>query len=108
MLILAAVLLRPEWFPVVALAASLRSERWRTVLNTCVRTIAIACAAIVFHSYVALFATVHQVGFDVQRVLARPSLGQGLSGRGLNLVRQLASDARWSEGGRCAHVEFVW
>ena len=47
-------------------------------------------------------------GFDVQRVLARPSLGQGLSGRGLNLVRQLASEARWSEGGRCAHVEFVW
>jgi serine phosphatase RsbU (regulator of sigma subunit)/CheY-like chemotaxis protein len=47
-------------------------------------------------------------GFDVQRVLARPSPDQGLSGRGLNLVRQLASDARWSEGGRCAHVEFVW
>lgn len=47
-------------------------------------------------------------GFDVQQVLARPSLDQGLSGRGLNLVRQLASDARWSEGGRCAHVEFVW
>lgn len=68
-LILAAVLLRPEWFPVVSLAASLRSERWRTVLNTCVRTIAIAAAAVVFHSYVALFATVHQVGFDVQRVV---------------------------------------
>jgi len=47
-------------------------------------------------------------GFDVQRVLARPSRDQGLSGRGLNLVRRLASDARWSDGGRCAQVEFVW
>jgi len=48
------------------------------------------------------------VGFDVQRVLSRPSLVQGLSGRGLNLIQRLASNARWSEGGRCAHVEFVW
>lgn len=47
-------------------------------------------------------------GFDVQRVLSQPSLDQGLSGRGLNLVRRLASDARWSEGGRCAYVAFVW
>lgn len=47
-------------------------------------------------------------GFDVQRVLSRPSLEQGLSGRGLNLVQRLASSAHWSEGGRCAHVEFVW
>ncbi|HFL7938935.1 TPA: SpoIIE family protein phosphatase [Pseudomonas putida] len=47
-------------------------------------------------------------GFDVQQVLARPALEQGLSGRGVNLVRRLASNARWSEGGRCAHVEFVW
>ena len=47
-------------------------------------------------------------GFDVQRVLSRPALEQGLSGRGLNLVRRLTSSARWSEGGRCAHVEFVW
>lgn len=47
-------------------------------------------------------------GFDVQRVLSRPSLAQGLSGRGLNLIQRLASNARWSEGGRCAHVEFVW
>ncbi|GLO12612.1 fused response regulator/phosphatase [Pseudomonas putida] len=47
-------------------------------------------------------------GFDVQQVLSRPSLDQGLSGRGLNLVRRLASDACWSEGGRCAHVAFVW
>ena len=47
-------------------------------------------------------------GFDVPRVLARPSHGRGLSGRGLSLVRRLASDAHWSEGGRCAHVAFVW
>lgn len=47
-------------------------------------------------------------GFDVQGVLSRPTLEQGLSGRGLNLVRRLASSACWSEGGRCAHVEFVW
>ncbi|MGN8250908.1 SpoIIE family protein phosphatase [Pseudomonas sp. SMV7] len=47
-------------------------------------------------------------GFDVQQVLARPAMEQGLSGRGLNLVRRLASSARWSEGGRCAEVEFVW
>ncbi len=98
-LILAAVLLRPEWFPVVALAASLRSERWRTVLNTCVRTIAIACAAIVFHSYVALFATVHQVGFDVQRVVELGLAGLTLAGveavlyrRHLRGVDDLAGD----------------
>jgi len=47
-------------------------------------------------------------GFDVQQVLSRPALEQGLSGRGVNLVRRLASNARWSDGGRCAHVEFVW
>lgn len=68
-LLLAAVLLRPEWFPVVALAASLRTERWRTVLNTSVRTIAVACAAIVFHSYVALFSTVGGVASDVEVVV---------------------------------------
>ena len=47
-------------------------------------------------------------GFDVQRVLSRPSLAHGLSGRGLNLVQRLASNARWSEDGRRAHVEFIW
>jgi len=47
-------------------------------------------------------------GFEVQHVLSRPSLAQGLSGRGLNLVQRLASNSRWSEGGRCAHVEFEW
>ncbi|QXI46465.1 MULTISPECIES: fused response regulator/phosphatase [Pseudomonas] len=47
-------------------------------------------------------------GFDVQRTLAQPALERRLSGRGLNLVQRLASSARWSEGGRCAQVEFVW
>ena len=36
-------------------------------------------------------------GFDVQRVLSRPSLAHGLSGRGLNLVQRLASNARTPE-----------
>jgi diguanylate cyclase (GGDEF)-like protein len=97
-LLLAAVLLRPEWIPVVALAASLRSERWRTVLNTCVRTIAVASAAIVFHAYVALFATVH-VGFDVQRVVELVLAGVTLAvveavlfRRHLRAVDQLGGD----------------
>ncbi|MFN8157296.1 MAG: GGDEF domain-containing protein [Candidatus Nanopelagicales bacterium] len=98
-LLLAAVLLRPEWFPVVALAASLRTERWRTVLNTCVRTIAVASAAIVFHSYVALFATVPAVGLDVQRVVELVLAGVTLAvveavlyRRHLRAVDDLAAD----------------
>jgi anti-sigma regulatory factor (Ser/Thr protein kinase) len=47
-------------------------------------------------------------GFDVQQVLSRPAQDQGLSGRGVNLVRRLGSDAQWCEGGRGARVEFVW
>nr|WP_314481279.1 SpoIIE family protein phosphatase [uncultured Pseudomonas sp.] len=47
-------------------------------------------------------------GFDVRHVLAQPTPGQGLSGRGLELVRRLSTVARWTEGGRCAHVEFIW
>lgn len=47
-------------------------------------------------------------GFDVQRVLSRPSHEQQLSGRGLNLVQRLGSRAEWSEGGRCARVQFDW
>ncbi|UVL65492.1 fused response regulator/phosphatase [Pseudomonas sp. B21-031] len=47
-------------------------------------------------------------GFDVQRVLSQPPSEQGLSGRGLQLVTRLGSNAQWSEGGRCARVEFVW
>lgn len=47
-------------------------------------------------------------GFDVQQVLAQPLPERGLSGRGLALVRRLSTVARWTEGGRCAHVEFIW
>ncbi|MFT0516888.1 SpoIIE family protein phosphatase [Pseudomonas faucium] len=47
-------------------------------------------------------------GFDVHRVLSRPPQDQGLSGRGLSLVRRLASSAQWREGGRCAQVHFEW
>ncbi len=47
-------------------------------------------------------------GFDVQQVLAQPLPEQGLSGRGMALVRRLSTVARWTEGGRCAHVEFIW
>ncbi|HGA2318452.1 TPA: SpoIIE family protein phosphatase [Pseudomonas putida] len=47
-------------------------------------------------------------GFDVCGVLSRPSLEQDLSGRGLNLVKRLGSRAEWSEGGRCARVQFDW
>ncbi|HET7899832.1 MAG TPA: GGDEF domain-containing protein [Candidatus Nanopelagicales bacterium] len=99
-LLSAAVLLRPEWFPLVALAASLRAERWRTVLNTCVRTTAIAAAAIVFHSYVALFATVTSVRSDVQHaaelVLAGVTIAvveAVLYRRHLRAVDDLAEDA---------------
>jgi CheY-like chemotaxis protein len=47
-------------------------------------------------------------GFDVDEVLARPQDADRLSGRGLNLVRQLSGDVRWSDGGRCVCVEFCW
>jgi CheY-like chemotaxis protein len=47
-------------------------------------------------------------GFDVGQVLARPLTEQGLSGRGLNLIRQLSGAARWSTDGRSACVEFSW
>jgi serine phosphatase RsbU (regulator of sigma subunit) len=47
-------------------------------------------------------------GFDVEKVLARPLDVDRLSGRGLSLVRQLSSDVGWSDGGRCACVEFSW
>ncbi|AZF01168.1 Serine phosphatase RsbU, regulator of sigma subunit [Pseudomonas orientalis] len=47
-------------------------------------------------------------GFDVDEVLARPLNADRLSGRGLNLVRQLSGDVRWSDGGRCVCVEFCW
>ncbi len=47
-------------------------------------------------------------GFDVDEVLARPLDADRLSGRGLNLVRQLSGDVRWSDGGRSVCVEFCW
>ncbi len=47
-------------------------------------------------------------GFDVEQVLARPMAVDRLSGRGVGLVRQLSHRARWSNDGRCAHVEFSW
>ncbi|SEI23964.1 fused response regulator/phosphatase [Pseudomonas fuscovaginae UPB0736] len=48
------------------------------------------------------------VGFDFERVMARPLEVGRLSGRGVGLIRQLSHCARWSKGGRCAHVEFSW
>ncbi|MDF3160061.1 SpoIIE family protein phosphatase [Pseudomonas proteolytica] len=47
-------------------------------------------------------------GFDVEAMLARPLDIDRLSGRGLNLVRQLSSDVRWTDGGRSVCVEFCW
>jgi CheY-like chemotaxis protein len=47
-------------------------------------------------------------GFDVPQVLARPTPSQGLSGRGVSLVRQLSERAEWAEDGRSVCVEFAW
>jgi CheY-like chemotaxis protein len=47
-------------------------------------------------------------GFDVQRVMARPVDADKLSGRGVNLIRQLSRSASWSDDGRSARVEFSW
>jgi CheY-like chemotaxis protein len=47
-------------------------------------------------------------GFDVPEVLNRPTPSQGLSGRGVNLVRQLSDHAVWSDDGRSVCVEFSW
>jgi CheY-like chemotaxis protein len=47
-------------------------------------------------------------GFDVPKVLARPVPSQGLSGRGVNLVRQLSKNAAWAADGRSVCVEFAW
>ncbi|VVN29739.1 Chemotaxis response regulator protein-glutamate methylesterase [Pseudomonas fluorescens] len=48
------------------------------------------------------------MGFDVERVLARPANDIRLSGRGLGLVRQLSHGASWSDDGRSVRVEFFW
>lgn len=47
-------------------------------------------------------------GFDVERVMARPVDGVRLSGRGVNLIRQLGRNASWYDEGRSARVEFCW
>ncbi|WP_166364104.1 ATP-binding SpoIIE family protein phosphatase [Pseudomonas akapageensis] len=47
-------------------------------------------------------------GFDVEQVLALPLTERRLSGRGLNLVRQLTRSADWADDGRVARVEFAW
>ncbi|MFH0024030.1 SpoIIE family protein phosphatase [Pseudomonas fluorescens] len=47
-------------------------------------------------------------GFDVARVMERPLEGLRLSGRGVGLVRQLGHNARWTDEGRSASVEFFW
>ncbi|MCU1772425.1 fused response regulator/phosphatase [Pseudomonas sp. 13B_3.2_Bac1] len=47
-------------------------------------------------------------GFDVARVMERPLDGVRLSGRGVSLIRQLGHNARWSDEGRSACVEFFW
>ncbi|MDH0300300.1 MULTISPECIES: fused response regulator/phosphatase [unclassified Pseudomonas] len=46
-------------------------------------------------------------GFDVSQLCAAP-LALGFSGRGVNLVRRLADQAQWLEGGRLARVVFEW
>lgn len=47
-------------------------------------------------------------GFDVARVMRRPMDDIRLSGRGVSLIRQLGQNARWSDDGRSACVEFFW
>ncbi|WP_338801151.1 fused response regulator/phosphatase [Pseudomonas sp. RSB 5.4] len=47
-------------------------------------------------------------GFDVARVMERPVDGVRLSGRGVSLIRHLGHNARWSDEGRSACVEFFW
>jgi CheY-like chemotaxis protein len=47
-------------------------------------------------------------GFDVARVIERPLDDVRLSGRGVSLIRQLGHNARWSDEGRSACVEFFW
>ncbi|MBK5536277.1 fused response regulator/phosphatase [Pseudomonas sp. TH08] len=47
-------------------------------------------------------------GFDVERMMERPLDDVRLSGRGVSLIRQLGRNARWSDQGRSACVEFLW
>jgi len=68
-LMLAAVLLTPEWFPLVALASSLRAETWRTVLNTCVRTTAVCAAAVSYQGAMSVL-TRTTINAEASRVLS--------------------------------------
>jgi len=47
-------------------------------------------------------------GFDVPRVLEVQGATEGLSGRGLKLVRELADQCGWAPDGRSVCVEFCW
>lgn len=47
-------------------------------------------------------------GFDSQAVLARQRPAEGLSGRGMSLVRDLTERCSWSPDGRRVSVEFSW
>ncbi|RWU20741.1 fused response regulator/phosphatase [Pseudomonas alkylphenolica] len=47
-------------------------------------------------------------GFDVNKVLGRPLVEQGLYGRGLNLIRRLSRHVEWADEGRRVCVEFTW
>jgi diguanylate cyclase (GGDEF)-like protein len=92
-LIGSALLLSPEWFPLVALAASLRADVWRTVLNTCVRTTAMCVAAVAYHSLAG--ATALPVSPDVVEATRLVAAGAALIGVELLLYRRhlRASDA---------------
>ena len=47
-------------------------------------------------------------GFDARQVLATPPALDSLYGRGIRLVCELGQQARWSDDGRTASVEFSW
>lgn len=81
-----ALLLTPEWFPLVALAASLRADVWRTVLNTCVRTTAVCAAAITYQSLAPAYTVA--VGADVVEVARLLAAGTMLIGVELLLYRR--------------------
>ena len=77
-LLAGALLLRPEWFPLVALAASLSGPVPRVVLNTCVRTIAVCSSALIFHAALD----------DLGRTALAPSTARvvGLVAAGVTLI----------------------
>ncbi|MDF2642979.1 MAG: response regulator receiver:ATP-binding region, ATPase-like:stage sporulation [Pseudomonas sp.] len=47
-------------------------------------------------------------GFDAEKILALPPVMDSLYGRGIRLVCELGQQARWSDDGRTASVEFSW